>query len=188
MHTKSDLKSAYHRLHYSVCTAHQSMVAIDNFILLALHLAFGGATNPSQWSDVSELICDLVNDIVCDNGWDPLVLLSPHQDLISEAPSLEAPKILIAPASALAVKLPPDDDPKSDCYIDNLITAFLERDHTHGAVIIPFVIHLLGHPLANDETLLWDGTTSFPCQSSLPRQLQLNGNLSWDGSSIPTTS
>ena len=160
MQTKSDLKSAYCQLHYSMCTACQSMVAIDNFILLALCLTFGGAANPSQWSDMSELICDLVNDIVHDIGWDPLVLCSPHQNLISAVPSLEAPEILMAQASALAVELPSDDEPKSDCYIDDLIATFLECDHTHGAVIIPFMIHLLGHPMANTETLLQDNLLS----------------------------
>ena len=160
LQTKSDLKSAYCRLHYSMCTACQSMAAINNFVLLALCFTFGGAANPSQWSDVSELICDLANDIVHNIGWDPLMLRSPHQDLISVAPSLEAPKILMAQASALAVELPPDDEPKSDCYIDDLIAAFLERDHTHGAAIIPFVIHLLGCPMADTETLLRDDILS----------------------------
>ena len=89
---KADLKSAYCCLHYSMCMACQFMVAIKNFVLLALRLTFGGAANPSQWSDMSELICNLVNDIVHDNGWDPLMLQSPHQDLISEWPSLENQK------------------------------------------------------------------------------------------------
>ena len=57
---KVDLKSAYWRLHYSMCTAQQSLVAIDDFVLVALCLTFGGAANPSQWSNISELTCDLM--------------------------------------------------------------------------------------------------------------------------------
>ena len=152
------------------------MVAIDNFILLALCLTFGGATNPSQWSDMSKLICNLANAIVCDIGWDPLVLCSPHQDLISMVPSLEAPKIPMAQASTLAVELPPDDEPKSNCYIDDLIAAFLEHDHTQGTMIIPFVIHLLGHPMADTKTLLQDDILSLLSAQHLKNVLPLVQN------------
>jgi hypothetical protein len=40
------------------------MVTIGIFVLIALHLTFGGASNPSQWSDISEMATDLANDIV----------------------------------------------------------------------------------------------------------------------------
>ena len=82
-------------------------------------------------------------------------------------------EVPIAQASALAVDIPADNAPKSDCYIDNLIAAFLEHNCTHGMVIIPFAMHLLGHPLADDETLLRD-------------DILLNKKLYWDGLLIPT--
>ena len=68
--TKADLKAAYRQLHYSMCTTQQSVVAIDDFVLVALRLTFGGAANLSQWSDISELTCDLTNNIMRDEGWD----------------------------------------------------------------------------------------------------------------------
>jgi hypothetical protein len=41
------------------------MVMIGIFVLIALRLTFGGASNPSQWSDsISEMATDLANDIV----------------------------------------------------------------------------------------------------------------------------
>ena len=136
------------------------MVAIDDFILVALCLTFGGAANPSQWSDVSELTCDLTNDIVRDEGWDHQVLQSPHHAMIGNTPELEAPDVPLAPASALAVTLPPDDVPKSNCYIDDLFAAFLEHDFHRGSGIIPFVLHLVGRPIAVDESLKCDDILS----------------------------
>jgi hypothetical protein len=44
------------------------MVTIGIFVLIALRLTFGGAPNPSQWSDISEMATDLANDIVRDDG------------------------------------------------------------------------------------------------------------------------
>ena len=157
---KADLKLAYWWLHYSMCTAQQYMVAINDFILVALHLTFGGAANPSQWSDISELTCDLTNKIMRDEGWDHQVLQSPHQAMIGDTPELEVPDVSLAPASALAVTLPPDDMPKSDCYIDNLFAAFLEYDFHWGSHIIPFVLHLVGWPIAADESLKCDDILS----------------------------
>jgi hypothetical protein len=71
LQVKVDWKSAYRRLHQEARTAIQSMVTIGIFVLIALHLTFGGASNPSQWSDISEMATDLANDIVRDDGWEP---------------------------------------------------------------------------------------------------------------------
>ena len=50
------------------------MVAFDDFILMTLHPTFCGTPNLSQWSDISELFCDMGNNIVQDEGWvDPPV-------------------------------------------------------------------------------------------------------------------
>jgi hypothetical protein len=47
------------------------LLTIGEFILFTLCMTFGGAPNPSKWSnDVSELTTDLANDLVHDNGWD----------------------------------------------------------------------------------------------------------------------
>jgi hypothetical protein len=55
--------------------------------------------------------------------------------------------VLITAASELAVDLMDDDWPKADCYIDDIFTTFLERDIKRGSKIVPFVIHLLSHPV-----------------------------------------
>jgi hypothetical protein len=48
-------------------------------------MTFGGAPNPSQWSDMSKLATDLANDLVCDGGWDHMTQTSPHQHIQNEA-------------------------------------------------------------------------------------------------------
>ena len=91
---------------------------------------------------------------------DHQVLQSPHQAKIGDTLELEVLDVLLAPVSALAVTLPPDDAPKSDCYIDDLFAAFLEHDIDCVSRIIPFVIHLVGWPIASDESLKCDDILS----------------------------
>ncbi len=51
-------------------------------LLVALQMTFGVAPNPSQWSDVSEVIVDLANDLVRRSDWHPSVWSAPHQGLL----------------------------------------------------------------------------------------------------------
>ena len=44
-------------------TAAKSCTCIAGLLLMALQMTFGGAPNPSQWSDISEVVTDLANDI-----------------------------------------------------------------------------------------------------------------------------
>jgi hypothetical protein len=123
-----DWKSAYRSLHNSAETAIQSIIAVDIYILIALHLTFRGVANPSQWSDISELATDLANNLVQDDGWDPNMHFSLHQHLLKDSVKFEDPTVPITQVSELAILLPADDAPKSDCYIDDIFTAFLETD------------------------------------------------------------
>jgi hypothetical protein len=87
---------AYHRLHLAINLVVQSGVFIEGFLLLALQMTFGGTANPSRWSVVSELACDLANDLLRNPGWDPDKHKSPHQDLIGDAVEFE-PNDCVAP-------------------------------------------------------------------------------------------
>jgi len=136
------------------------MVTIGAFTLVALRMTFGGAANPSQWSDVSELATDLANDLVRDDGWDHDQLMSPHQRLLGEATENEGDDMPFAPASDVMVDLPVDDAPKADCYIDDIFSAFLEQDIARGSRVIPFVLHLLSRPLQESESLARDDMLS----------------------------
>ena len=69
--TKVDFKSAYRRIHLQPNTAVKSCTCIDGLLLIAPRLTFGGSANPSLWSNVSEVITDLANDLVRRTDWDP---------------------------------------------------------------------------------------------------------------------
>jgi hypothetical protein len=158
--TKVDWKSAYRRMHYAVPSAVQSITCVEDHLLVALRMTFGGAPNPSQWSDVSELACDLANDLARHPGWDPSVHFSPHQRLIQGKLDRQPPEVPFAPASPLFVRVPCDELPKSENFIDDQFLAFLETSATRGSAVLPFVIHLLSRPLATNESIARDDLLS----------------------------
>jgi hypothetical protein len=124
-------------------------------------MTFGRAPNPSQWSDVSEMATDLANDLANDGRWDHTTQTSPHQHILNEEVQWEPDDVLITAAGKLAVDLMDDDWHKADCYIDDIFTTFLECDIKGGSKIVPFVIHLLSHPVVVQETLPRNELLSF---------------------------
>jgi hypothetical protein len=160
LQTKVDWKSAYRRMHYSTTSAVQSMTLVDDNLLVALRMTFGGAPNPSQWSDVSELACDLANDLVRHPGWDPAIHSSPHQHLIAGTMDRQPGPVPFAPASPLFVRIPCDGLPKAENFIDDQFLAFLESSKARGSAVLPFVIHLLSRPVAANEAMARDDVLS----------------------------
>jgi hypothetical protein len=63
-------------------------------------------------------------------------------------------------AAPFTVTLPDDDAPKSDCCIDDVFGAFLENDAHWGSQVVPFVLHLLGCPMQESESLACDDLLS----------------------------
>ncbi|KAI2490861.1 hypothetical protein MHU86_14415 [Fragilaria crotonensis] len=93
-------------------------------------MTFGGAPNPSQWSDVSEVITDLANDLVRRSDWDPKVFHSPHQHLLDSDEAVDNDDGMIdgssefGEADFFAVNYPianDDDLPRFDCYLDDIL-------------------------------------------------------------------
>ncbi|KAI2503360.1 hypothetical protein MHU86_11080 [Fragilaria crotonensis] len=148
-----DCKSAYRRIHLKAATAMKSCTSIDDLLLVALRMTFGGAPNPSQWSDVSEMITDLANDLVRRDDWDPSVYHSPHQHLLDTEGAVDNDKgsvdkmSVFGKADYFAVNYPPYDDlPRFDCYLDDIFGAFNPRDAEKSAAAIPLALHLVGRP------------------------------------------
>jgi hypothetical protein len=160
LQSKVDWKSAYRRLHNAPSTAVSSMVVVGCFLLVALRLTFGGAPNPSRWSDLSEIACDLSNDLARNSGWNPKRHFSPHSTKLPATPLLEPPNIPLAAAQPLSVPLPIDDAPKSEVYIDDLFNCYLHRHLQHGSEILPFVLQLLGRPPNSSDPIERDDVLS----------------------------
>jgi hypothetical protein len=160
LQSKVDVKSAYRRLHNAIATAVAAMVLVGAYLLVALRLTFGGSPNPSRWSDLSEIACDLANDLAHNPGWDPAVHFSPHSERLPPDPILEPPSIPFATAVPLSVDLPVDDEPKTEVYIDDLFNCYLLRHLVKGGRILPFVLHLLGRPTHTEDPITRDDILS----------------------------
>jgi hypothetical protein len=161
--TKVDCKSAYRRVHLRLDTAVKSMTTIAGVSLLALRMTFGGAPNPALWSDISEVITDLANDLVRRPDWDPTALHSPHQGLLESDRAVDCDAGLIqpddgfSPAFEMSVPYPDDDeDVRFDCYLDDMFGAFLESRSPKSAAAVPLALHLVSRPAAVS------GSESFP--------------------------
>ena len=72
---KDDAKSAYRRIHLNAKTAFQTAVQLEiqglTFLLIALRLPFGGSPCPSEFCLVSDVITDIINDLLACDHWDP---------------------------------------------------------------------------------------------------------------------
>ena len=58
-----------------------------------------------------------------------------------------------APACPLGVPIPPSDEPKFECYIDDIFGALMEDHYDRGSAVIPLVLALLGRPVTDSESL-----------------------------------
>jgi len=97
---------------------------------------------------------------VRDDGWDHEMLVSLHQHILQDHIETEDTNIPLAQVADMMVNMSDDDDPKADCYIDDIFAAFLERDVARVAHMVPFVLFLLGRPVQPDESLAWDDLLS----------------------------
>ena len=151
--TKVDFKSAYRRIHLQASTAVKACTCIDGFLLVALRLTFGGSPNPSLWSDVSEVVTDLANDLVRRPDWDPKRHHSPHQSLLESdrAKDDDADGSRVGEGFGRSHFFAPDypiEDvlPRFDCYLDDIFGAFFSCDKAKSEAAIPLALHLVGRP------------------------------------------
>jgi hypothetical protein len=102
--------------------AAKSCTAIAGMMLMALCMTFGGAPNPSQWRDVSEVVADLANDLVRRMDWDPVDVCAPEQHLLDTPKAVDNDKGFVAesdafaPAFEMSVSYPKDNcSPRFEC-------------------------------------------------------------------------
>jgi hypothetical protein len=118
--TKFDYKLAYHRGHLHWLMALQTCTQLPNndLAIITLRLTFGGVPCPYQWGVMSETICDLANELIKSNKWNPLILhaLVQHQILPQEYLPDNVP---FSKAHKLIVNVPFDPRGNIDCYIDD---------------------------------------------------------------------
>ena len=164
--TKLDVKAAYRRIHSSATTALASCVIVPPLALMGLRLLFGASPNPSIWSDLSELLCDLCNQICRCPLWtaeNTPHLESPHQQKYIPKPIYLPHQQPMAAAQATTVLLTTDDHPYTEVYLDDFITCFLDTPHAiwAGSRISLLVLHLFGRPIHSHEPTTRDDLLAF---------------------------
>jgi hypothetical protein len=153
--SKSDWTKAYKRLHATASISLASGSILDSETLsIHLRLTFGGSPNPSRWSDLSEMGCDLANDLIRDPTWTPqeFVKYLPTTVPIPNRGDTTTP---FQPAKPMAVAVPSNDEGKCDVFIDDylLMTPDFSNQADRAAILLPLIISLLARPPDANEPL-----------------------------------
>ena len=158
---KEDAKSAYRRLHLhfetAIRTGVQITVAEFQYLLISLRLPFGGSPCPSEFCLLSELMTDVINDLLACDSWNPSKL---HSDYLQQVPkpSPLPSDIPFAQAKELSVNISDGDICKSDVFIDDIITV--------GVDIKDYLCRIMAAP----STIMHSFTHRAEGQTYLPRQ------------------
>ena len=147
---KEDAKSAYRRVHLNAKTAFKTAVqlTIDDiaYILIALRLPFGGSPCPSEFCLVSDIITDIINDLMACEDWSPEKVRSEYVHKIPPPSKLPSD---VPFAQALPTSVPNLEGAKcsADVFIDDIITVGVDvKDNLERLKAGPCtVMHALAH-------------------------------------------
>ncbi|KAL9183869.1 hypothetical protein ACHAXT_004725 [Thalassiosira profunda] len=154
--SKIDYKSAYRRCHISPETSVQTVTQLPdlNLAIVALRQTFGGTAGPYEWGCISESICDLANEILRCDKWEPRALHAPRPELVP-------PKLLLdedvpyAEGRELIVDIPADPRGAADVFIDDTIgiTVDMGDNALRLERAILLAIHVAARPKHEDEPI-----------------------------------
>jgi hypothetical protein len=165
---KFDLKSAYRRAHFSGHSAVQSIATSaglhqqsdddksDKLAFISLRFTFGGSSNPSEFSTISEVIADLANTIAQHKDWDPMKLRSDFISLTGEKPKLVEERIEFEQARPLIREWELSEFGATEAYIDDIFTVFpfVSMDHfQRGRNAALLAIDTFGRPCHEGDPL-----------------------------------
>ena len=151
---KFDFSKAYRRASHSGLSAARCTSTHNGLAYIQLRLSFEGKGCPPAWCSISEITTDLANDLLLCETWHPDDIRSPVQHLIptEERLPLHTP---FAAALSLALEPPAHPEGKSDCFVDDVITVFLDSpvNCKRAPAAVPLAIHIVNRPLADDEPI-----------------------------------
>lgn len=166
---KFDLKSAYRRTHFSGTSALQSIATSsgiarhppmpeesEELAYVSLRLTFGGSTNPSEFSLISEMIADLSNILLQHKDWNPNQLHSEFISIVSPTPKLESTDVDFTAARELLLEWEMSDYGVTEAYIDDIFVVFpfASDDHLERGRNAPLLaIDTMGRPTHKDDPL-----------------------------------
>ena len=159
--SKCDFSDAYKRMAHKVSLAIQMIFFQGKRAYIYLRLTFGVSANPTVFCGLSGMVCNLSNEIILIGDWDSNILFSPIQPKVPAAVYVN-PRIPIAPAREMAVKVPTKSLGRDDCFLDDIIKVFLN----HLTIIkrntasVPLAMHVSMRLLSKDEPVPRKGTLS----------------------------
>jgi hypothetical protein len=145
--SKYDYSKAYRRIAHSASEVAQSISVSNKIAYVALRPTFGGSSNPPTWCLFSETVTDLANEIYMCREWDPEKLRSPGQPITPE-PKLEAKKEPFTQSLPTAVQIPTSSTSKTDGFIDDLLTVFLDNptNRERAPLTVPLAMQVTSRP------------------------------------------
>ena len=132
--TKIDYKSAYCRgtLHPVTALKTTTQLPDEAAAMIMLRLTFRGAPCPYEWGVFSETICNLANELLKCDDWEPADLHALVQEDISSRQSLDK-NIPFAAGRELIVDIPVDPRGYADAYIDEMTVLTVDLPGTRNA-------------------------------------------------------
>ncbi|MGH7974512.1 MAG: hypothetical protein ACREBR_03205, partial [bacterium] len=180
---KFDIKAAYRRAHFHGISASESITIFENTAFIALRQTFGAMSGPNNWSCISEMICDLANDIIQTekSEWDYRTVKSPHLEIIPALYRLQD-HLPFHQAADANVNLPPNDKGLVDCYIDDLISICLDLEDKAArcSAAVVLALHTMGRPVQLYEPIPRDDLLSFKKLFGEGRMEEIKVILGWE--------
>ena len=119
---KEDAKSTYRRVHINARIATKCGVQQDNcYLLLSLCLPFDGSPCPAEFCLASDVVTDVINDLLACPSLDPEKVYSNYIHKISSPKPLPS-SVPFAQAKEFSIAIPEDNECKSDVFVDDIIT------------------------------------------------------------------
>ena len=155
---KIDYKSAYRRgiLHYETALKTATQLPNDDLAIITLRLTFGGAPCPFEWGIMSETICDLANELLKCDDWEPRTL---HASVQADIPPRECFNDDVPFATGRELIVDVDVDPRgyADVYIDDTTALGVDLPGTNNAdrleAAIPLAIEVAARPKDENEPI-----------------------------------
>jgi hypothetical protein len=98
---------------------------------MSLHLMFGGTPRLFEWESFLETICDLINQIIQKDEWQPKQLFGKNQFLVPPPVFLDN-SIPFKPGLELIVNIPVNPRGTTDVYIDDCISLAVDIEGTEN--------------------------------------------------------